>query len=145
MKDESTEAIARALEALNEKLDGAVASRRSRRDEDTADDDAPRSVHTLGRGRNADPLGIQGVLLAVRIPIGRRGETVPGYLLFPPVEDERALMELAENVERRYKLITVYQPRNERKGYSNGYSNGYNRERGEYGRGRDFSRDWERR
>lgn len=108
MRDEETDRIAEALEKLTSKLDGAIASgkRRSREDE-------PRSVSSLGRG--ADPLEIQGVLFQIRVPLGRRGETMPAYLLFPGVRDEGELEELADDVERRFKFATVYQPRN---GYS---------------------------
>lgn len=126
MRDEETDRIAEALEKLTSKLDGAIASgkRRSREDE-------PRSVSSLGRG--ADPLEIQGVLFQVRVPIGRRGETMPAYLLFPPVRDESELLELAADVERRYRLVTVYQPK--------GYRNGYGRDRDAYDRRREYDRE----
>jgi hypothetical protein len=144
--DESISGIAEALEKLNAKLDGAVAGGRRSRDRE---EDAPRSVGSLERGRNEDALEIRGVLFQVRVPIGRRAETMPAYLLFPPVRDERELEELAEDVERRFKLVTVYQPQGDHgsgyrgAGYGNG--NGYNKYRGTYDRGRDYGRDRERR
>lgn len=127
MRDEETDTdrVAEALDRLASKLDSAIGSgkRRSR------GEDEPRSVSSLGRG--ADPLEIQGVLFQVRVPIGRRGETMPAYLLFPPVRDEGELLELAADVERRYRLATVYQP----KGYRNGYG------RDAYDRRRDYDRE----
>jgi hypothetical protein len=143
--DESISGIAEALEKLNAKLDGAVASGRRSRGRDR-DEDAPRSVSSLERGRSEDPLEIRGVLFQVRVPIGRRGETMPAYLLFPPVRDERELEEVAEDVERRFKLVAVYQPKGDRgTGYSYGNGNGYNKDRGADSRGRDYGRDRERR
>lgn len=145
--DESISGIAEALEKLNAKLDGAVAGGRRSRGRDR--EDAPRSVSSLERGRSEDLLEIRGVLFQVRVPIGRREETMPAYLLFPPVQDERELKELAEDVERRFKLVTVYQPKGDRgtsyRGVGYGNGNGYNNERGAYDRGRDYGRDRERR
>lgn len=113
MRDEETDRIAEALEKLASKLDAAIGSgkRRSR------EEDEPRSVSSLNRGRGDDPLEIRGVLFQVKVPVGRRGETMPAYLLFPPVEDERELEELAAGVEKRFKFATLYQPRGDRNGY----------------------------
>lgn len=109
MRDQETERIAEALETLSSKLDGAIASGKRRR---SREEDEPRSVSSLNRGRGDDPLEIQGVLFQIRVPLGRRGETMPAYLLFPGVRDEGELEELADDVERRFKFATVYQPRN---------------------------------
>jgi len=140
--------IAEALEKLSKKLDGAVAGGRRSRDRDR-EEDAPRSVSSLERGRNEDPLEIRGVLFQVRVPIGRHGEMLPAYLLFPPVRDERELEELAEDVERRFKLVTVYQPQGGRstgyRGSGYGHGDGYSKDRGAYGRERDYGHDRERR
>ena len=144
--DESINGIAEALERLSKKLDGAVDGGRQSRGRDR-EEDAPRSVSSLERGRNEDPLEIRGVLFQVRVPIGRHGEMLPAYLLFPPVRDERELEELAEDVERRFKLVTVYKPQGHRStGYhGSGYGNGYSKDRSAYGRGRDYGHDRERR
>ena len=145
--DESINGIADALEKLSKKLDGAVDRGRRSRGRDR-EEDAPRSVSSLERGQNEDPLEIRGVLFQVRVPIGRRGETMPAYLLFPPVRDERDLGELAEDVERRFKLVTVYQPQGGRStGYLGAYRNGYGyrKDRGAYDHGGDHGPDRERR
>jgi len=63
--DDSIGGIAEALEKLNAKIDGAIASGKRRgRDRE---EDAPRSVSSLDRGRGDDPLEIQGVLFQVRV------------------------------------------------------------------------------
>jgi len=140
--------IVEALEKLSKKLDGAVDGGRRSRGRDR-EEDAPRSVSSLERGQNEDSLEIRGVLFQVRVPIGRRGETMPAYLLFPPVRNERELEELAEDVERRFKLVTVYQAQGHRgtgyRGSDYGNGNGYSKDRGAYGRGRDYRHDLERR
>jgi hypothetical protein len=146
--DESINGIAEALEKLSKKLDGAVDGGRQSRGRDR-EEDAPRSVSSLERGQNEDSLEIRGVLFQVRVPIGRRGETMPAYLLFPPVRNEHELEELAEDVERRFKLVTVYQPQGDRgtgyRGSGYGHGNGYSKDRGAYGRGHDCGHDRERR
>ena len=134
-REDDVNAVAEALDRLNGKLDSMLASGKRGRGRGN-DDDGPQSVRSLERGRGADPLDVQGVLFQLRVPVGRRGETMPAFLLFPPVRDEREVEELAEDVERKFKFATVYQPRNERNGYSNGSG---------YERGRDYSRDRQRR
>jgi hypothetical protein len=142
--------VAEALEKLSNKLDGAVDGGRRSRGRDR-EEDAPRSVSSLERGQNEDPLEIRGVLFQVRVPIGRHDEALPAYLLFPPVRDERELEELAEDVERRFKLVTVFRPQGHRgtgyrgSGYGNGNGYSYSKDRGAYGRERDYGHDRERR
>ena len=118
------EAVAAALDKLSEKLDTILAdghrSRSPRRKE------APESVLQMGRGRDVESVELQGTLFAVRVPVGRRGEFMPGYLLFPPVANERELEELAQDVQREFRFATVYQPRAE---HRNGYDRNYSRER----------------
>lgn len=130
MRDEETDRIAEALENLSSKLDGAVASSKRR----SREDNEPRSVSSLNRGRGEDPLEIQGVLFQVKVPVGRRGEVMPAYLVFPPVDDERELEELAADVEKRFRFATVYSPRGDRD------RNGYGRDRYGY-ENRGYYRD----
>ena len=123
MKDETTAAIAEALEKLSEKLDGAVGNgKRSRRGDDDQDDDAPRGVGGLQLGGRLSPTKIQAVLFQVKVPVGRAGETMLAYIQFAGVRDERELQDLAEDVRRRYPDATVYQPKSRFGG--NGYGNG---------------------
>jgi hypothetical protein len=123
-EDDSIAAVAQALEKLNAKLEGTVASgKRSRH----RDEDAPQSVHSMARRRDRDALDIQAVLFQTRVKVGRRGETMPAYLQFAAVHDERELEELAEDVRRRFPDASVYQPKTEYRG--NGYGRGYDRER----------------
>lgn len=126
--EETTDRIAEALEKLAAKIDGAIGSGKRRSPEQ---DEPPRSVSSLNRGRGEDPLEIQGVLFQVRVPIGGgRGETMPAYLLLPGVRDEGELEQLADDVERRFKFATVYQPRNGYRRDRYGYENrGYYRDR----------------
>ncbi|HUO61005.1 MAG TPA: hypothetical protein VMU24_10080 [Candidatus Acidoferrales bacterium] len=124
-KDDRIDAVAEALESLTERLDLILGADRSRGTV-TRDQSAPRSVLQMKRDRNVSPVELQGTLFAVRVPVGRRGEFMPGYLLFPPVANERALEELAQDVQREFKFATVYQPRAE---HRNGYDRNYSRER----------------
>lgn len=123
MKENETAVIAEALEKLTARLDDAV-GKRSRRDEES---DSPMGVDTL-RGRREDPLEIRAVLFPVKIPVGRRGETVPAYLQFDGVGNQDQLERLAEMVRREFPDLTIYQPKREFGG--NGYGRGgYDRDR----------------
>jgi hypothetical protein len=124
--DDSIGGIAEALEKLNAKLDGAVASGKRR---GPHREDAPQSVRSLERGRGEDLLQIEAVLFQVRVPTGRRGESMPAYLQFAGVRDERELQELAEDVRRRFPDASVYQPKSEYRGNGYGRGGGYDRDR----------------
>lgn len=113
------------LQKMRDDLDREAQSRREQ--------DAPRSYgERNGHGRRVRPTEIQGVLFQVRVPVGRRGETMPAFVLFPPVRDERDLEELAEQVEREFRTATVYQPRDRDRD-----RHGYRDERD-----RNYRRDW---
>lgn len=135
MREMSDTEVARMREDLEREME--------ERGKTNGNGDSPKGYgERNGGGRRRKPTEIQGVLFQVRVPVGRRGETMPAYLLFPPVRDERELEDLADEVEREFKLATVYPPKEQRRegGYgSNGY--GHGRDRG-YDRGRD--RDYRR-
>lgn len=157
------------MDTIEEKLDALLGKlgetngrgRRGRRDEE---DEGPRSAREVGRARTANPLEIQGVLLPVKLEVGRHGDSISGYVLLPPVRDERELEDLAYEFEREFRSARVYSARSQygnggggngggyRNGGGNGYGyrNGYGGGRGDYGRGnygrgdysrRDFGRD----
>lgn len=109
------------LEVLGER-NGRGKRKRSRDDEE----DGPRSVHDLQVRRKGDPMEIQGVLMPVKVSVGRHGDSISGYVLLPPVRDERELEEVADEFEREFRSARVYQQREERggNGYGNRYQNG---------------------
>lgn len=149
--EERMDEMERKLDKLLDSLNGASPRSSRRHREEEEDDDRPRSARDVGRGRRGrDPLEIQGVLFQVRVPVGRHGDTMSGYLLFPPVKDERELEELADDVERDFRLVKVWSPQ-QRGQNGNGFQgNGYNRDRDRgyrnYGdRDRGYNRDYGRR
>ena len=105
------------LKQLSTQLEDAVASGK----ENSLDrGDEPRGVSSLREGD--DSLDIRGVLFQARVPVGRRGEVMPVYLLFPPVRDERELVDLAEEVQERFhEIVTTYAPRDRGEYRGNGY------------------------
>ncbi len=143
MADGGMDAVANALERLAERIDKAMDSGRSRgRRREVEDEDSPESAAPARRGRR-DPLEIQGVMFQLNIPVGRRGDTMPCYVLFPPVRDERELEKLADEVEREFRTAKVFTPKPQfdrgGNGYhSNGGSNYYRG--GGYDRDRDYRR-----
>lgn len=143
------------LEALEDKLNDlldALGKRNGRGKRDREEDeDRPRSVHDLQARRRGDPLQIEGVLMPVSVEVGRHGDTISGYVLLPPVRDERELEEVADEFEREFRCARLYQKR-DRGSYGgngngggnynrNGGGGGYNRNGGGYSRGNDRGRD----
>ena len=124
--DGGMDAVVSALERLSAKLDDAMDPVRGRgrgRRRDLDEDDQPESAAPRGRGRR-DPLEIQGVLFQLNVPVGRRGDTMPAYILLPPVRDERELEKLADEVEREFRTAKVFTPKPQFDRGSNGYNGG---------------------
>jgi len=128
-------AVIDALNALTDKIGEALSDGRKRGRRREEEDDAPDSVRELRRGRR-DPLEIQGVMAQVSVPIGRRGETMPLYVLLPPVRDERELEDLALELERKFRNVKIFGPKFEGQGSGGGWRNG-----GGYDRGRGYGGD----
>ena len=117
------------LARMREEIEKEIDDRKARGDE-------PRSYAGRNEGRRVRPTAIEGVLFQVRVPLGRRGETMPGFILFPPVRDERELSDLAEQVEREFRTATVYQPKDDhqRRGYGRDSGYDHHRDRDHYRR-----------
>jgi hypothetical protein len=143
MADGGMDAVANALERLADRIDKAMDTGRSRgRRRELEEEDPPESAAPTRRGRR-DPLEIQGVMFQLNVPVGRRGDTMPCYVLFPPVRDERELEKLADEVEREFRTAKVYTPKpafdRSNHGYNGGGGNSYYRGNG-YDRDRDYRR-----
>ena len=85
----------------------------------------------------------------MNVPVGRRGDTMPCYIMLPPVRDERELEKLADEVEREFRNAKVYSPKSfdgQSRYQGNGYrNNNYSNSNSNYDRGNyDRDRNWRR-
>ena len=123
-------------------LDNMSEIRRGKKRGRDRDDDDPESVREM-RGGRRDPLEIQGVMFQINIRMRREGETMPAYILLPPVRDERELEKLADEVEREFRNAKIFRKEFQGGGGNGyrggGYGGGYGRDN--YYRGRDWDRD----
>ena len=151
MPNEGMETVAHMLQELADRMDRMESrQRRKGRDAEPIDEDAPESAAPLtGRRGRRDPLEIQGVLFQMNVPVGRRGDTMPCYIMLPPVRDERELEKLADEVEREFRNAKVYSPKSfdgQSRYQGNGYrNNNYSNSNSNYDRGNyDRDRNWRR-
>jgi hypothetical protein len=138
---EGMDAVADALQRLADRMDRMERRGRTRREPE--EEDAPESAAPRGR-RSRDPLEIQGVMFQVSIPVGRRGETMPAFILLPPVRDERELEKLADEVEREFRSAKVYPPKGQFDGARQFGGHGYRNGGGGGGGWRYRDRDYRR-
>lgn len=136
------------LRSTNEKLDALVdvlsdqaGSRPRRRGRGRDREDEPESVRDMqDRGRQGEA---SQVAFEIKVPVGRDGASLKGLLIFDvPIRHDRDLEELADEVDRKFRLANVFKKQDygNRGGYGGG--NGYGG--GGYNRGYDRDRDWRR-
>ena len=136
------DAVANALERMNEKLDDIFSEKRRSRGRGRDRDEEPESVRDMqDRGRQGEA---RQVAFEVKVPVGRNGGSLKGLLIFDvSVRDDRDLEDLANEVERKFRSANVWQKQESRGGYGGG--NGYNGGGGwRGGGGYDRDRDWRR-
>jgi hypothetical protein len=140
--DEITAELAETNRKLDNLLDvlsdGAISGKRRRRHRD---DDEPESVREMEeRGRRGE---VRQVAFQVSVPVGRRGESMPGFLIFDvSVRDDRDLEDLADEVERKFRTAKVFPPKDRFEGRGGFGGGGFNRGGGYGGYYRRDDRDW---
>lgn len=120
-EDRTIETVADALERMNQNLEDII--RGTKRSRGRHRDEEPESVRDMqDRGRQGEA---RQVAFEVKVPVGRNGGTLKGFLIFDvSVRDDRDLEDLANEVERKFRSANVFTKDFNRGGYGGG--NGYN-------------------